>query len=316
MLDDLNHERLARVVQAVEPDSNLLRAWPLKGGLSAEMTALEIERPDGQTSKWIIRQPGASTLQRNPQAAHEEFRLLQVMHELGLATPTPYYLDQSTTILPRPYLVVAYIEGEPDYAPRSDIDFAHQFATHLAAIHGVDSAQLAFLPTQATDLNAIVRERPTQVNRSLQEGQIRDRLEALWPPPQRNAPALLHGDFWPGNVLWREGRIVAVIDWEDAHLGDPLADLAISRLDMLWIMSREAMLAFTQRYQSLMRLDYSHLPYWDLCAALRFVRLAGPDLPGWASFFHPYGRHDISEQSMRDHYRWFVDQALAQLTTR
>src|SRR5438067_5191571 len=29
----------------------------------------------------------------------------------------------------------------------------------------------------------------------------------------RNERVLLHGDFWPGDTLWRDGRLVAVIDW-------------------------------------------------------------------------------------------------------
>jgi aminoglycoside phosphotransferase (APT) family kinase protein len=37
---------------------------------------------------------------------------------------------------------------------------------------------------------------------------------------------LLHGDFWPGNALWRDGALVAILDWEDAAIGDPLADVA------------------------------------------------------------------------------------------
>ena len=38
------------------------------------------------------------------------------------------------------------------------------------------------------------------------------------PPVQVNRPVLLHGDFWPGNILWRDGRLVAVIDWEKRPL--------------------------------------------------------------------------------------------------
>jgi aminoglycoside phosphotransferase (APT) family kinase protein len=45
------------------------------------------------------------------------------------------------------------------------------------------------------------------------------------PSPARFALlSLLHGDYWPDNTLWRDGRLVCVIDWEDAALGDPLAD--------------------------------------------------------------------------------------------
>ncbi|HEX6386312.1 MAG TPA: phosphotransferase, partial [Anaerolineae bacterium] len=120
----------------------------------------------------------------------------------------------------------------------------------------------------------------------------------------------LHGDFWPGNTLWQDGRLVAVIDWEDAKLGDPLVDLAISRLDIVWIFGIKAMNSFTDYYQSMMAIDYSNLPYWDLCAALRLVRLAGSNLAVWAAYFSPFGRHDITEQTMMESYRFFVGQAL------
>jgi aminoglycoside phosphotransferase (APT) family kinase protein len=109
---------------------------------------------------------------------------------------------------------------------------------------------------------------------------------------------------------------VAVVDWEDAALGDPLIDVAVSRLDMLWIFGIDALHSFTQQYQSRMALDYANLPYWDLCAALRLARLAGADLAGWAAFFRPFGRHDITEQTIRQHYWWFVEQALEKLAAR
>ena len=57
---------------------------------------------------------------------------------------------------------------------------------------------------------------------------IRDMLASAWPFPRPNPPALLHGDYWPGNILWKDGRLAAVIDWEDACLGDPLVDLAMA----------------------------------------------------------------------------------------
>jgi aminoglycoside phosphotransferase (APT) family kinase protein len=106
---------------------------------------------------------------------------------------------------------------------------------------------------------------------------------------------------------------VAVIDWEDAALGDPLADFAISRFDVLCIFGREAMRSFTAQYRALMAIDYTDLPYWDLCAALRFVRMAGSDLAGWAAFYPLFGRHDITEHTLREHYTFFVTQALEKL---
>lgn len=151
---------------------------------------------------------------------------------------------------------------------------------------------------------------------SLDEGHIWDILQAAWPFPLHNALALIHGDYWPGNILWQAGRLAAVIDWEDTVVGDPLADLAISRLDLLWIYGRDVMEAFTRHYLAKTALDTYSLPYWDLYAALRLARLAGADLRRWAAFFEPYGRRDITEQSIRTYYLSFVTQAEKELTTQ
>jgi len=307
-----------QLIQKIAPQSKLLRTWNLKGGISAGMTALEIQRPDGQTSRMIVRRPGEGTLKRNPHAAEDEFRILQLTRSLGLATQTPYYLDQSGTIFSTPYLVVEYVEGQPEFAPARVAEFTLQLATHLARIHSADWSSLdgSFLAQQTKGFVDTFGVRPVHVDTSLDEGRIRDTLESVWPPPQRNASVLLHGDYWPGNILGRDGQLVAVIDWEDAALGDPLTDLAISRLDILWIFGIDALNAFMEHYRSLIAIDYTNLPFWDLYAALRLVRLAGANLTEWAAFFVPFGRPDITEHTIREHYRLFVDQAFEQLAAR
>src|SRR5436190_12886519 len=90
--------KFEQVVQKMNPQSQLLRTWELKGGVSAQVTALEIKRPDGQTKKMLVRQHGEVDLKHNPQVAADEFKLLQLLHSVGLATPRPYHLDQSGEI--------------------------------------------------------------------------------------------------------------------------------------------------------------------------------------------------------------------------
>ena len=64
---------------------------------------------------------------------------------------------------------------------------------------------------------------------------------------------------------------MAVIDWEDAALGDPLADVANSRLEILWAFGIAAMIGCTRQYRSMTAVDFANLPYWDLCVALRRI---------------------------------------------
>src|SRR5579859_7394145 len=140
------------LIQAHVPQGKLLHIWPLQGGLSATMTALEFERPDGQIDRLVARRPGASTLVRNPNAAADEFTVLRLLHAAGLAVPAPYYLDQSGGPFASPYLVLEYIVGAPLFAARPGTTFIDQLATQLARIHQLSLHQhdVSFLAYQSS----------------------------------------------------------------------------------------------------------------------------------------------------------------------
>jgi aminoglycoside phosphotransferase (APT) family kinase protein len=265
------NQKFEQVVQKFYPQSRLRRAWKLEGGVSAQVTALEIEHPDGALQKMIVRLHGAADLKSNPNIAADEFKLLQILQAAGIAAPKPYRLDPSGQIFPTPYLIIEFIEGKSDFAPANLNDFLFQMAVHLAKIHAVDCSQfeLSFLPEQEKIYTEKISVRPVQLDESIGEGQIRDILEGAWPLPRPNKAGLLHGDYWPGNLLWQDSQLAAIIDWEDAKLGDPLADLGITRLEIMWAFGSEAMDLFTGHYKSMATLDFANLPYWDLCAALR-----------------------------------------------
>jgi aminoglycoside phosphotransferase (APT) family kinase protein len=299
-----NNKQFEQLVHKIDPHSKLLHAWELKGGVSAQVTALEIERPNGQVQKMIVRQHGAVDLRNNPQIAADEFKLLQITRSAGLATPIPYYVDQSGELFPNPYIVIEYVEGQTEFTLDQIAGFIAQFAAYLAQIHAVDciNFDLSFLPKQEYKYTRKISERPAKLDESIGEGRIRDVLESARRVSQHNPSALLHGDYWPGNILWKDGRLVAVIDWEDAALGDPLADVANSRLEILWAFGIDAMQSFTQHYQSLTTIDFANLPIWDLFAALR----PAFKLAEWAD-------DAVAEQCMRERHRLFVAQAFEKL---
>jgi Ser/Thr protein kinase RdoA (MazF antagonist) len=116
---------------------------------------------------------------------------------------------------------------------------------------------------------------------------------------------LLHGDIWPLNVLWRDGAIAAVVDWEDACVGDPLYDVAVARLDLLWAYGDGAMRAFTTAYARAANADMSDLGAWDLVAALR----PAGEVSAWAGPWPEAGRPDITPATMRAAHGRFVASA-------
>ena len=306
MRDASDAARFARVVGALDATATLRRTWPLRGGISSRMTVLEMSFPDGETRRMVLRQPDGA-LNGDAQAAANEFRLLQCLQATGLPIPAPQLLDESTKLFVAPYLVIEYIDGAPDLSPSSASQPMAQFASRLVEIHRVEPARagLAFLPTYTP---RFIHQRDARYpDDSLGAARIRDALTRDWPSHSRNRSVLLHGDYWPGNVLWKDGRIVGVVDWEEACIGDPMVDLAIARLDMLWAFGIERMREFTKCYRTESGFDLTDLPYWDLDAALRPVFNIGE----WASA--DLDRADVTEATMRAGHRQFVDQAFGAL---
>jgi aminoglycoside phosphotransferase (APT) family kinase protein len=296
MTDLEQADRFQQLIERIEPHAKVLRTWPLTGGVSAQVTAIEVEQPDGQVTKLVVRQHGEVDRGHNPHIARDEFKLLQIAQSHGLAAPKPYYVDESSDLFPYPFLVIGFVDGDTEFAPADLTGYLAQTAQELTKIHRVqDSPNLAFLPRQGKGFGV----RPTTLDGLLSEERIRDALESAWPLVQVNESVLLHGDYWPGNILWKEAKLAAVIDWEDARVGDPLADLANCRLELLWAFGGDAIKDFTTAYQALSTIDFTSLPYWDLCAALRPCG----KLSTW-------GLDAEAEQRMRERHRFFVDQAI------
>ncbi len=288
-MDTAAPSRFELLVQKLGAGAQLLDSWPLAGGVSALVTALQVRWPGGRVERLVVRQYGERDLQANPDIARQEFGLLQVLTAAGLPVPAPRYAELGL-------LVLDFVEGATEFQPSDDAKSLGQLATFLARLHGLPTAELSFLPVLTT-----LSPSPEAPDESLSETRIRDALEQFGPPPAAPA-AVLHGDFWPGNVLWAGSQLTAVIDWEDAALGDPLADVGNARLELLFSLGQEAMQAFTDDYGRQTGTDLAQLAYWDLRAALRPCgRLS------------QWGLAPGPERRMRRRHAQFVDAALDRL---
>lgn len=285
----------AQLIQTLVPGAELLRIWNLAGGVSAQVTALEIRLPTGETQRWVARQHGARDRALNACIAEDEFRLLQQLHTAGIPVPAPLHLVPAG-LYPDSLIIIEFVEGQTEFAPPDLETYLYQLAAHLAQIHRLDPAPFTFLPQHIP-----VPPPSATLDETLSEPQIRTALATLSPPPPHTS-TLLHGDYWPGNLLWHTGKLTAILDWEDAVRGNPLADVSNTRLEILWAFGQEAVEAFTHLYRTFNPLDLTALPYWDLCAALR----PAGKLSTWGLDFE-------TEKAMRKKHKWFVEQALAHL---
>lgn len=303
-----------KVVKKLDPRNQLLRVWSLSGGISAEMIAFEYLAPDGEKAVRILRYPRAEILRYYPDILDVEYKTLSAVQKTSIPSQICYLFDNTKSILPEGYLILEFIKGQSQFALSKKKQIPPGLARQLAAIHGQAwaASDIAHLPDFLTGLKARLDEASRPSDRSMQQDEIQDALKNHWPDddPQKNT--LLHGDFWLGNVLWRDDKIVGVIDWEDAEIGNPLADLAVTRLEMMWTFGADAMAALTAQYQQLTGASMTGLPFYDLVAALRPVH----NIAEWAEGWPDFGRPDVTEETLRAAHTAFVNQALAALETQ
>jgi aminoglycoside phosphotransferase (APT) family kinase protein len=162
-----------------------------------------------------------------------EFRVLQAAHRAGVRAPEPLFELVSTDGLGEAYVmrrvggtaIARKLLRDPPYAvARSRI--APQLGEIAAAIHATDPETLPPLGRrEAADHIAGLR-------RSLDllgNPQPVFELALSWldrrKPAPLDRPVLVHGDYRTGNYLADESGVTAILDWELAHLGDPLEDL-------------------------------------------------------------------------------------------
>ena len=232
-MDDLTP--FVELAARLAPGGQLVRAWPLRGGVSAQVHGLELTRSDGSVQRLVVRDVGADW--KNAAGVTAQFRVLEALHARGFPVPEPRFLDAEASTLPKPGFVMALVEGTTD-VPELNVALP-QMADVLAQIHALDPESLR-LPEL-------------------------ERLEAPRPGLPRCARAsLLHGDYWPGNIIWRDDALVAVLDWEDVAIGDPLADLAGARLELLWRYDHDVMSKFAELYFARNPMDATALPHWEI----------------------------------------------------
>lgn len=261
-------QRLRRVVERHFPGSELRAAQTLTGGVSADVSRLDLCHADGSEMRAVLRVHGRT------HAGHDaglEFRLLQSLHRAGLPVPEPLCFDASRQFLEHPYLLVAFVDGSTTIPEATADACIVTMAELLAAVHATAIAAFPTLPMRLDPVPELLEFLPAGPEWCA----LRSRLLALEGTAFEGSPVLLHGDFWPGNLIWREGRIAAVLDWEDAAVGDPLSDVACTCLELRYLYGRRGAARFEKAYAGDLVPDPRRFALWQAYVAAAAQRYMG-----------------------------------------
>jgi aminoglycoside phosphotransferase (APT) family kinase protein len=165
---------------------------------------------------------------------HEQRWLPALAPRLPIRVPTPVLAGRPGHGYPWCWSVCPWLDGEiaADAPLASAQETAAQLGEFLAALHQpapIDAPRNDFRGVPLADRSAVTHERIEQVADALDAAVVRACWEELAATPPWEGPALwLHGDLHPKNILVRDGRVSAVIDFGDVTSGDPATDLAVA----------------------------------------------------------------------------------------
>jgi aminoglycoside phosphotransferase (APT) family kinase protein len=264
----MNHDVHAGIVAGLFPHADLDRVVRLTGGVSADVHRLDLKLTDGSTTSLVLR---AHRESHSGHAAGLEYQLWQALHGRGLAVPEPLLVDVSGSRLPDPYLLIEFIEGTSEIPIAQQGRYIDLMADTLATIHALPTVDLPTLPMRIDPLPELFDYLP----QGDEWNELRAFLHSLSGTSYREQPKLLHGDFWPENLLWRAGTLAAILDWEDAALGDPLSDVACSRLELRYKFGTSAGERFTRAYARHCAVDEDRLALWQVYVAAAAQQFMG-----------------------------------------
>jgi aminoglycoside phosphotransferase (APT) family kinase protein len=256
-------ELLGREVEVSEPVL-------LAGGASKEAWAV-----DAGGERLIVRRAAATVMHHHTLTLAQEYAVIEAAFEAGVKAPRPY--GYIADLAGREAFAMERLEGETigrRIVRKEELSAARallpvQLAEEVAKIHAIPAARLPFLPESS--IGRMVEE--------LDEvGEPHPAIElGLWwlrehRPPAR--PAVVnHGDFRIGNVVVDPDGLVGVLDWEFAHLDDPVRDLAFGMVRAWRFGVPEKRFGgigdvepFVERYNELTGLEVrpEELDYWEL----------------------------------------------------
>ncbi|MBM3773991.1 MAG: phosphotransferase family protein [Acidobacteria bacterium] len=243
---------VAPVRSGEQLDREALRRY-LLGKIEGAAHAVEIEQfPSGHSNlTYLLRAGGREYVLRRPPLgpvaprAHDmarEFEVLRLVHPLFPLAPEPLLLCEDVAVIGATFYLMERCRGvvlrrdvPPELAHTSGLGrrVSDGFIRTLAALHAIPASALAIGRPEGF-LERQVRGWAGRWQRA-ETGDVPaiEAMDALFGwlierMPRSGAPALVHNDYKLDNLMLDPadpGRVAAVLDWEMATVGDPLADL-------------------------------------------------------------------------------------------
>ena len=208
----------------------ITRLDPVTEGHSGFTYRVTVANGDAE-SRYVLRLPPPGASPTGSADVARQGRIMAALHGAGLPVPAILSVSSNAVIDGRPYLLMEEVSGDRIEVAAGCEEPARLAASAIATlkrIHKVPLSATGIGDEEVVPLTGELARWARLMDRGARELTMRatalaDRLAATVPPEQ--VPALVHADYHMGNMLFRDGDVVTVLDWEIAELGQPLIDL-------------------------------------------------------------------------------------------
>jgi aminoglycoside phosphotransferase (APT) family kinase protein len=197
----------------------------LSGGASRQSFRVDCDTGAGHRSFVVqrVRPQGITS------GIAREADAVRAAADAGVPVPQVIVATDDAQVLGGPAMVVEFLPGETlarlllrdERFATARLRLPRQAAAALAAVHRMDDPGL-----RSEDPVATLEMLHRSMGRAQPVFEFALRWLAANRPTPPATPVVVHGDFRLGNLLTDDQGLVAVLDWELAHLGDPVEDLA------------------------------------------------------------------------------------------
>ena len=256
---NIDKERFLKLTEVLSPKGDLIYFSRLEGGVSCDVFLLEVKEGT-KINKFVVRTEGLPTSENTVET---EFYLLKSISNKQVPTAEAFYFDNSCEILDKPFIVMSFLEGTIFEPKEREFSFLEIMAKQLICIHQTDIAYLPELPLRTDPLDGLISYLPKESRWDELSSFIKGLNKEIF----EGEKVFLHGDFWLGNLLWKDSLIVGILDWEYAAIGDPLSDLATACLEVRYEVGIEGIEIFKHTYSNFLDIDEYRLSLWLIFVA-------------------------------------------------
>jgi aminoglycoside phosphotransferase (APT) family kinase protein len=193
---------------------------------------------------YVMRKKPPGELLPSAHQVDREYRIMQALAQTDVPVPRMQVYCDDADVIGTAFYVMHFVPGRiladprlPDLAPDARAAVYDSFGETLAKLHRVDVTAIGLQDFGkpgdyiARQLGRFVKQYRATETELIPEMEDLIRMLPESVPTERHT-GIVHGDFKLGNMIVHPTapRLVAVLDWELATLGDPLADLAFSAL--------------------------------------------------------------------------------------